>query len=138
MGIPASSSTGTEAPSPRGHDRRSLGRAGEDLAAAWYADQGYEVLDRNWSCRQGELDIVARRGVLYVFCEVKARSSGLFGLPAEAVGPAKQARVRRLAALWFAQRRASVPRGQRWGGGPVRFDIASVLSGEVAVIEDAF
>jgi putative endonuclease len=92
-----------------GKSRRAFGRAGEDLAAAWYEAQGYEVLARNWSCREGELDIVARRGCLYVFCEVKARRSEAFGLPAEAVGPLKQARLRRLAALWFAGRAAGLP-----------------------------
>ena len=109
---------------------------------AWYEARGYEVLARNWSCRDGELDIVLRHGRLHVFCEVKARSSGAFGLPAEAVGPLKQARVRRLAALWFAEvsrgdQGDRAERGAR-SGGPVRFDVASVLDGEVTVIEGAF
>lgn len=132
--------------------RRALGKAGEDLAVAWYEAHGYEVAARNWSCREGELDIVARRGRLHVFCEVKTRSSGAFGLPAEAVGPRKQARIRRLAAAWFAEHSrtaASLPPGAGEAGadgaagaarvgGPVRFDVASVLAGEVEVIEGAF
>ena len=121
---------------------------------AWYEARGYEVLARNWSCRDGELDIVLRRGRLHVFCEVKARSSAAFGLPAEAVGPLKQARVRRLAALWFAELSRPAPLPPRAGasqvaragragraaraGGPVRFDVASVLDGEVEIIEGAF
>jgi putative endonuclease len=140
-----------------GSARGALGKAGEDSAVAWYEARGYEVLARNWSCRDGELDIVLRHGRLHVFCEVKARSSGAFGLPAEAVGPLKQARVRRLAALWFAELSRSAllptsgaevagPRAGRAGragpgarpGGPVRFDVASVLDGEVTVIEGAF
>jgi putative endonuclease len=125
-----------------GSDRRALGKIGEDSAVAWYEARGYEVLARNWSCRDGELDIVLRHGRLHVFCEVKARSSGAFGLPAEAVGPLKQARVRRLAALWFAEvsRGDQGDRGERGArsGGPVRFDVASVLDGEVTVIEGAF
>jgi putative endonuclease len=116
--------------------RRVVGRAGEDAAAAWYAAQGYEILARNWSCRMGELDIVARRGRLYVFSEVKARTSATFGLPTEAVGALKQARVRRLAALWFAQ--ASGAGSSGGTGGPVRFDVVSVLSGQLEVIEGAF
>jgi len=134
-----------------GSARKALGKTGEDLAVAWYEARGYEVVARNWSCRDGELDIVLRRGRLQVFCEVKARSSGAFGLPAEAVGPLKQARVRRLAALWFAELSRSAPlspsaaeavpvqagRGARTGG-PVRFDVASVLAGEVEIIEGAF
>jgi len=128
----------------RGAHPRALGRAGEDLAADWYEARGYEVLGRNWSCREGEIDIIARLGLLYVFCEVKARSSVAFGLPAEAVGFPKQARLRRLAALWFAEG-AALDRGAAGGpasgrqrGGPVRFDVASVLAGEVQVIEGAF
>jgi putative endonuclease len=71
-----------------------------------------------------------------VFCEVKARTSDAFGLPAEAVGPLKQARLRRLAALWFADQAGSEPVRRR--GGPVRFDVVSVLAGEVEVFEGAF
>ena len=116
--------------------QRRLGKAGEDAAAAWYESRGYEVVARNWSCRAGELDIVARRGRLVVFCEVKARTSGAFGLPVEAVGALKQARVRRLAALWFADQASGRRLGA--GGGPVRFDVASILSGRVEVVEAAF
>jgi putative endonuclease len=119
-----------------GPDKKAIGKAGEDSAVAWYEARGYEVLGRNWSCRDGELDIVLRLGRLHIFCEVKARSSGAFGLPAEAVGALKQARVRRLAALWFADRSREAS-GAR-AGGPVRFDVASVLNGEVNVIEGAF
>jgi putative endonuclease len=118
--------------------RRQLGRAGEELAAAWYEAHGYEVVARNWRCREGELDVVARRGRLHVFCEVKARSSDRFGLPAEAVGPQKQARLRRLAACWFAQVQGpgtAVRPGAR--GGSVRFDVACVLAGTLEVIEGA-
>jgi len=121
----------------RSADRRAVGRSGEDLAASWYEAHGYEVLARNWQCRQGELDIVARRAMLVVFCEVKARTSDVFGLPAEAVGPVKQAKLRRLAALWFADR-SRANGGGRGRGGPVRFDVASVMGGEVEVIEGAF
>lgn len=52
--------------------RRALGSAGEDLAAAEYERRGYEVLARNWRCREGELDLVLRSGATVVFCEVKA------------------------------------------------------------------
>ena len=50
--------------------RRSLGVAGEDAVAVWYSNAGYEVLDRNWRCREGELDLVLARGRAVVFCEV--------------------------------------------------------------------
>lgn len=88
--------------------RQKIGRRGEDLAASWYEAHGYQVVSRNWRCRAGELDIVARKGSDLVFCEVKARSSGSFGLPAEAVGYAKQARLRRLAGMWLRAARSGV------------------------------
>jgi putative endonuclease len=92
------------------------------------------VLDRNWRCRNGELDLVARlRGTL-VFCEVKTRSGSCFGQPAEAVGPAKQARIRRLAARWLQEHR------HRLGARPavLRFDVAAILDGRIDVLEGAF
>ena len=98
--------------------------------ASWYRERGYDVLARNWRCREGEIDLVAGCPGTVVFCEVKARSSDAFGLPAEAVGRAKQARLRRLAARWLAE---SGPRAQE-----VRFDVAAVLGGRVDVIEGAF
>ncbi len=74
--------------------RRTLGAGGEDAAAAWYVEHGYEVVARNWRCRQGELDLVLRRGRTVVFCEVKTRSTTAFGAPVEAVTRQKQARRR--------------------------------------------
>lgn len=110
--------------------RRALGARGEEAVAAWYAAAGYEVVDRNWRCRAGELDLVLRRGRTYVFCEVKTRSSLAFGAPQEAVGRTKQQRLRVLAAEWL--RRTS------GGWGDVRFDVACVLGADVDVIEGAF
>ncbi|MFP5299074.1 MAG: YraN family protein, partial [Actinomycetota bacterium] len=66
------------------HERALLGRSGEDLAAAFYERQGFTV-SRNYRCREGEIDLIAARGSLVVFCEVKTRSTDYFGLPAEAV-----------------------------------------------------
>jgi putative endonuclease len=114
----------------RGDRNRLLGAAGEAAAAAWYVAQGYDVVDRNWRCREGELDLVLSRDRVVVFCEVKARTSAAFGVPAEAVTPAKRKRIRQLASRWLEQ--ASIrPRS-------IRFDVASVLAGELEVIEGAF
>ena len=111
--------------------RRALGVSGEDLAAAWYEEHGYTVLARNWRCRDGELDLVVLgRGRQLVFCEVKTRTSTAFGLPAEAVSPAKQARIRRLAARWLADRKLAVR--------AIRFDVACVLGGTIEVLEGVF
>lgn len=77
-----------------------LGRRGEDLAAAAMTETGAVVIDRNWRCGQGEIDIVARDGDETVFVEVKTRSSVAFGHPLEAITAQKLARLRRLAAAW--------------------------------------
>ena len=117
---------------------RAVGQRGEHLAAAWYEASGYTVLATNWSCREGEVDIVARLGRSTVFCEVKSRSSLAYGAPAEAVGFAKQARLRRLAARWFEQEATTFAQHGRWAGGPVRFDVACVLGDDIEVLEGAF
>ncbi|MFM7536700.1 MAG: YraN family protein [Acidimicrobiales bacterium] len=112
--------------------RQARGRFGEDLAARWYAQRGFEVVGRNWRGEGGELDLVVHRPGLVVVVEVKARASAAYGLPAEAVGPTKQRRVRRLGAQWLAGP------GRAYGHVEVRFDVASVLGTEVTVIEAAF
>jgi putative endonuclease len=95
---------------------------------------GYVVLDRNWRCREGELDLIVERQGELVFCEVKTRSSYRFGVPAEAVTHAKQRRLRVLAARYLAERGGSG--AARHNG--IRFDVASVMGGRVEVIEAAF
>lgn len=111
--------------------RRALGAAGETRAAEWYGQHGYEIVARNWRCRDGEVDLIARKAATMVFCEVKTRSSLAFGLPAEAVTPTKQARIRRLAARWLAETSAARP-------AQIRFDVVAVLRDELEVIEGAF
>ena len=76
--------------------RRALGSEGEALAAQWYEAEGYEVLERNWRRREGEVDLIVRRGRTVVFCEVKNRTTDRFGTGAESVLPAKQRRIRSL------------------------------------------
>jgi putative endonuclease len=79
------------------------GRWGEQMAAEHLIEQGLIVLDRNWRCDIGEVDIVARDGDALVICEVKTRSSRRFGDPLEAVTTQKAARLRRLAARWVVE-----------------------------------
>ncbi len=79
---------------------QQVGRLGEDAAVTFLAAQQYVILDRNWRCRAGEIDIVAKEGDNLVFVEVKARSSLRFGHPFEAVTPTKLARLRSLSVLW--------------------------------------
>lgn len=101
----------------------AVGRYGEDVAARHLAAAGLTIVERNWRCAEGELDIVAREGGALVVCEVKTRSSAVYGGPFEAVTPAKAARLRRLAARWLRERAGQVP------GGPVaevRIDVVGV------------
>ncbi|MCY4423851.1 MAG: YraN family protein [Acidimicrobiaceae bacterium] len=109
--------------------RQARGAWGERRAARWYTEAGYEILDRNWRVRGGELDLVLWRDGEIVFCEVKSRRSDRFGSAAEAVDWRKQRRIRSLAAQWL---RASGRRGR------VRFDVATVTGVEIDVIEGAF
>ena len=81
-----------------------LGRQGEQLAADFLANAGLVVLDRNWRCAHGEIDIVAADGGTLVICEVKTRSGVRFGTPLEAVTRQKAWRQRRLAAAWLRDR----------------------------------
>lgn len=81
-------------------DKDELGRRGEEIAAAHLEAHGFEILDRNWRVREGELDIIAREGAALVVVEVKTRSSTRFGLPVEAITRAKAQRLRRLAYAW--------------------------------------
>lgn len=110
---------------------RGVGLSGEDLAAAWYEARGFEIVVRNWRCREGELDLIVRDGRLYVFCEVKARSGLGFGSAAEAVTRDKQQRLRRLAARWLESDAPVLPR-------EIRFDVAAVSPTGVEMIEGAF
>lgn len=97
----------------------ALGAYGERVAAQHLVDQGMVLLDRNWRCPAGEIDLVLREGAVLVFCEVKTRSSAAFGSPLEGVGSAKAARLRRLAAMWLQDHEVRVS--------DVRIDLVGVL-----------
>ncbi|QBJ98029.1 YraN family protein [Rhodococcus sp. ABRD24] len=97
----------------------ALGAMGEELAVCRLTEVGLQILDRNWRCRHGELDVVAADGDTVVFVEVKTRSGLGYGSPAEAVTHAKQRRIRRLAQQWLAESERHWPQ--------VRFDVVSVL-----------
>ena len=109
--------------------RVALGEWGEQKVARHYESAGYEVLDRNWRVRGGELDLVLARGDEIVFCEVKTRSTARFGNGLEAVGARKQQFLRRTAVSWLD---AHDRRGR------LRFDVAAVTGRRIQVIEGAF
>ena len=105
-------------PRGRGHNA-ALGRYGEALAARHLTDRGMVVLDRNWRCDAGEIDLVLRDGRVLVVCEVKTRTSNDFGTPQEAVSEQKLQRLRRLAVRWLADHDVHPPE--------VRIDLVAVL-----------
>jgi putative endonuclease len=98
---------------------RSIGAYGEGLAARRLVEAGMVVVDRNWRCDAGEIDLVLRDGDVLVFCEVKTRSGPTGGHPLEAVRPDKAARMRRLAGRWLHEHQVRV-RG-------IRLDVVGVL-----------
>jgi putative endonuclease len=97
----------------------AVGKYGERVAADFLRDAGFTVLERNWRCSDGEIDLIAADGDVLVFCEVKTRSGLAFGHPAEAVVGVKAARIRRLATRWLAMHES------HWA--EIRFDVISVL-----------
>jgi putative endonuclease len=98
--------------------RRTLGAQGEALAAAHLAREGYRIVGRNVRAQGVELDLVAARGSLRVFVEVKTRHSRRLGLPEEAVDRRKRERLVRGAAAWMREHRVRA--------GTVRFDVIAV------------
>lgn len=116
-------------------ERQRLGKNGEDLAEKALLRQGYTIVDRNYRCRCGELDIIAKIGETLVFIEVKTRSSDRYGLPQEAVTPRKQRQIARTAQYYLAERGL--------GDCPCRFDVVSIVAGEpgparIEIIAGAF
>lgn len=87
-----------------GRRRHAIGAYGERVALAHLTSAGLVLLERNWRCPEGEIDLVLREGAVLVVCEVKTRSSPVGGSPHEAVTPEKVARMRRLAGRWVAER----------------------------------
>jgi len=108
-----------------------FGQWGEALAAEHYRIAGFEIVDRNWRCPDGEIDLIASHGPVVVFVEVKARSSDRFGSAAEAVGWQKQQKVRSVARQWLLV----APRSFQ----ELRFDVAAVdRGGAVTIYESCF
>ncbi|WP_435771161.1 YraN family protein [Nocardioides sp. SYSU DS0651] len=99
--------------------RQAIGAYGEEVAARHLAGLGMAVLERNWRCDEGEVDIVLRDGATLVVCEVKTRSSLVAGSPHEAITDAKLARLKRLGERW------ALERGVRPAG--IRVDLVAVL-----------
>jgi putative endonuclease len=98
----------------------ALGRRGEQVAAEYFTGAGLVIVDRNWRCAQGEIDLVVREGEELVFVEVKTRSGLGYGHPLEAITSQKLARLRRLAAAWCEAHPGHVER--------IRIDAVAVIA----------
>ena len=109
--------------------KRRLGFSGERRAVRYLKDSGYEILERNFRCPFGEVDIIAQRGEYVAFIEVKARSGDSFGRPNEAVRRDRQRRYINCARFYFSGRTMDCV---------VRFDIIEILNGKINHIENAF
>ncbi len=104
--------------------RKALGEFGERVACRYLVTCGLIVIDRNWRCRAGEIDIVAMDGDIVVVCEVKTRSSSRFGTPVEAISTEKANRLYRLGRLWLGEH-DDLP----WS--TLRVDVVAVVRGRV-------
>ncbi len=113
------------------YTRKQSGNIAEEAAARYLTLKGYKILERNYFCRVGEIDIIAEKDGVLVFVEVKNRMIDLMGYGFQAVTKAKQRKICRAAAVYLAERDLSPERD-------MRFDVIDVLEGEINHYEGAF
>lgn len=113
-----------------GLNNRSKGRDGEERAEEYLIIKGYDILEKNYKNRFGEIDIIARDGKTLVFIEVKTRNTSLYGLPADAVDARKQGRIGRVALSYISDK--------RFVNHPCRFDVLSIYGDKIELFTDAF
>jgi putative endonuclease len=115
-------------------ERLALGRLGEELASRRLRSLGYEILERNYRCRLGEIDLVARDGDVLVFVEIKTRKNRPLGEAKEAVNRRKQGQLSRVALAYLKSKKL-------WDT-KARFDVVAIGVGEgkekIEIIRDAF
>ena len=112
-----------DVPAPRDAGRIDVGRLGERIARHHLEDKGYRIVDANYQCRWGEVDLIALDGPVWVFAEVRARRSAAYGSPEESVTPAKAGRLT-LTAQDFLQRRVVASANLEW-----RIDLVAIRLG---------
>jgi putative endonuclease len=118
--------------SPRrsGPSTKARGDRSEDRAVAELERLGYEIIERNYRCKLGEIDIVARDGDTLVFVEVRSRADGDHGDALETVNGRKQRRIARVAQMYIAARRPVFE--------ACRFDVVGITGGDLTLVKDAF
>lgn len=112
-------------------NKRETGTRKEELAADFLTRRGVKILERNFRCRQGEIDLIGMDGQYLVFVEVKYRKTARNGMPAEAIGHIKQQRIRYTAQFYLYSRHYREDM-------PCRFDVVSILGDQINWIRDAF
>lgn len=112
-------------------NKRKIGTKYETLAVNYLRQCGYQILERNFYCKFGEIDIVAKKDVYLVFVEVKYRSSTDYGAPQEAVDVRKQRRISNASSYYLYRHHCTADT-------PVRFDVVAVTGDEIRLIENAF
>lgn len=115
--------------------RPSLGDRGETAACGFLKDHGYEILEKNYKCKIGEIDVIARRRGRLAFIEIKTRTNTRFGMPQEAVDLRKQIKISKVAQWYLKEKKIEKT--------PIAFDVVAILWGErqaskIHLITDAF
>lgn len=114
-------------------NNRALGSTGEHMAQAYLMNQGYTILERNYRCRLGEVDLIANNEGYLAFIEVKLRKSTTYGLPREAVDARKQRQIMKVASWYLSANQIT----DRY----IRFDVVEIFQGEkttLNLIKNAF
>lgn len=112
-------------------NHRKMGDRAEKIACGYLKLQGYEILERNFYARTGEIDIIAKDGDVLVFVEVKYRKNENKGFPGEAVDKRKQQRIQKTAVWYMKTKHQSFDQ-------PIRFDVVEILGKKIRVIKHAF
>ena len=115
--------------------RLSLGERGETAACRFLEAQGYKILEKNYKCKLGEIDVITRRQGRLAFVEIKTRTSTQFGTPQEAVNLQKQEKIFKVA-QWYLKEKKILK-------SPIAFDVVAILwkegqTPEMRLIADAF
>ena len=115
-------------------EKKELGRKGEDLALRFLKKKGYRIIEKNYVCKMGEMDIIAQEKDTLAFIEVKTRTSTTFGPPQLAVNPKKQSQMSKVALHFLKEKKLEDAKA--------RFDVVAILLGqkgaEIELIRDAF
>lgn len=113
-----------------GLSKSERGKQGESRAARFLRSRGYHIVELNFRCKMGELDMIARDGETLVFVEVRTRSSARYGRASESVTATKRRRIARLAQFYLMTRKPAFD--------TCRFDVVDITAGDVVLIRDAF